>query len=364
MSTAKLLAFFIACCVFLAPLTAGAQTVPPQWSKTATYAPGDMVTYDGNVYRCLHAVTTQDLVPTSAYYSWELNYARNPIVIQIGSRMPFPSLAVAWAYIANARIAQSSTISIEIITKYANFDETFSAPFSLDHPNGAQITIAGDSLANIQLSFTQSSGFILDTGHAFGGVSTLQLETAEPSTQGFYTSTNATMGLISNVEINGFSTGIFADWGSTVAVNSTTTITNFTASGVYAAHNATVNIASGITLASVIAGARTDTGLFAQYGGHITAPACIIHYCHNGLLATEDGSIAATGATIGSNDYGVVAAFRGHIEVEGITASGSTYYDLICSTGGTIDATPNGSKSSTYSSSKANGSTDGSYLYS
>lgn len=363
MSTAKLLAFLIACCVIFTPLAANCQTVPPQWSTTATYAPGDMVTYNGNVYRCLHAVTTQDLVPTEAYYSWELNFARNPIVIQIGDRMPFPSLAVAWAYIENARIAQSSTVSLEIVTKYANFDETFSAPFSLNHPNGAQITLSGDTLANIQLSFTQSSGFTLDRGHTFGGISTVEIETAEPSTEGIYTSTGASMGPISNVAISGFSTGVYADWNSTIAVNSTTTISNFSASGVYAAHNASVNIASGITIASANTGSRTSTGLFAQYGGHITAPSCVIHFCHSGILASEDGNIAATGSTISSNDYGVVATFRGHAQVEGVAASNDTYYDLICSTGGTIDATPNGSTNSKFNTSKANGSTDGSYLY-
>jgi hypothetical protein len=340
------------------------QTVPPAWNGTATYAVGDLVTYEGNTYRCLRPITTHNVYPTQYYTWWEPYYVRTALTIYIGTRMPLPTLAAAWTYIQNARIANAGSIKLYIYTEYGDFNETFTAPFSLDHPFGNKITIAGDKLANVNLSFTASLGLTIDTGHTFGEIENVQVTSAASgASDGVYATTNASLPSLVNVIVNGFAYDIYADRGATVACDSNSVIENYTTAGAYAAHGASINLGSGLTFAGPGVSSIGSYGLYAAFGGQITAPSCTVKTNSVGILAFEGGIVEAPGATIFTNGYGAAATMKGHVDVQGVNASGDTTDDLLAKTGGTIDASPNGSTLSTFGSSKANGSSDGSYIY-
>lgn len=165
--------------IFIAALSlceaAQAQSYPPAWNNTSHYVPGDMVTDYGNVYRCLTAVTKPYLDPSKTYADWELSYVRNNTSVLIGMGEPFPNLFTAWNYVRNARVAGAAFLHLNIVTTGGNLNETFSAPLSLDHESGGQISIVGDNVNNIQLSFPNGNALTIDSGHNFRASQTLRL---------------------------------------------------------------------------------------------------------------------------------------------------------------------------------------------
>src|ERR1700734_4122366 len=112
---------------------AQAQTeFPPAYNNQAHYAVGDLVTDYGNIYRCEVAVTKPYLDPSKTYENWELFYVRSGTTIPIGSGQSFPTIAVAWNYVRNCRVATAAYLHLGIVTTSSNFNESFSAPLNLD----------------------------------------------------------------------------------------------------------------------------------------------------------------------------------------------------------------------------------------
>src|SRR3984957_6448415 len=144
--------FFIVLVTAFLGLTqaASAQTeFPPAYNNQAHYAVGDLVTDYGNLYRCELAVTKPYLDPSKTYKNWELFYVRNNTTIPIGAGQTFPTLAVAWKYVHNARVSQDAYLHLSIVTTNPDHAESFSAPLNLDMDNGGQVSLMGDNFKKI-----------------------------------------------------------------------------------------------------------------------------------------------------------------------------------------------------------------------
>src|ERR1700722_15542065 len=162
--------FFIVLVTAFLGLTqaAHAQTeFPPAYNNQAHYAVGDLVTDYGNIYRCEAAVTKPYLDPSKTYKNWEMFYVRNNTTIPIGPGQTFPDLLTAWTYVKNARVATSAYLHLSIVTTNGLLIESFSAPLNLDMVNGSQVSIIGDTITNVQLSFQNSDGLTIDSNHSF-----------------------------------------------------------------------------------------------------------------------------------------------------------------------------------------------------
>lgn len=208
--------------------TAETQSYPPLWNVNATYDVGDMITLNGNVYRCTQAVSAPGGSPSTSYDHWELNEVRNNTTIIVGVGQPFPTLTKAWTYIENARVDQAAKLHLDISTVNGPYRETYSAPFSLDHGSGARISIIGDIPSNITLSFPSSNGFTIDSGDTFKllqGVTVSQ--TASNPTYGIYATQNSALLNVTDVSFVGSSIPIFADSGANIADCSGLTFANF-----------------------------------------------------------------------------------------------------------------------------------------
>ncbi len=135
MRTRNLIRFLFALSATFVGLTQGAHAqtkFPPAWVNTATYAPGDLVTDYGNIYRCETTVTTPYLDPSKTYQDWELYSVRSGTTLTIGAGQTFPTLAIAWNYVRNCHIAMAAYLHLDIVTTTGNHSETFDAPLNLD----------------------------------------------------------------------------------------------------------------------------------------------------------------------------------------------------------------------------------------
>ncbi len=175
------------------PNLARAQSFPPAWSSSASFAAGDIVQYGGNWYRAMTALSADGPYPASAYGKWELNYVRSNTTLAIGAGQAFANLAYAWQFARNARIADAAYLHLDIVTTSGNFNENFNSAFSLDHSFGALISIIGDNPNNIILNFTgaTSNGLTIDTGHVIGLVDNLVLTGSFSTGSGIVVSSGA-----------------------------------------------------------------------------------------------------------------------------------------------------------------------------
>ncbi|HEY3782876.1 MAG TPA: hypothetical protein VGL56_17465 [Fimbriimonadaceae bacterium] len=173
--------FCVAALTLALPCALQAQSYPPAWSSTAHYANGDLVTYTGNYYRAIATIPGSTKLPTADYPHWELYNARVSTTIPIGVDQAFPDLATAWKYTQNAQVGYSGAIHFTILTTNGNFSETFTAPFSLDHPFGANMSIVGDHAANITLEFPSTYGIYIDSNHSFAELANVTIDTTTSS---------------------------------------------------------------------------------------------------------------------------------------------------------------------------------------
>jgi hypothetical protein len=134
-SKSSLIALLISVLV-LSPHHAAAQAFPPVWSNTATYAGGDLVTDYGNIYRCIAAVTTPYLDPSTSYKNWELFNVRNNTTLIVGVGQPFPTLETAWKFALNTTISSGVGLAIEISTAKGAYSETETNTLVLNHNFG------------------------------------------------------------------------------------------------------------------------------------------------------------------------------------------------------------------------------------
>ncbi len=338
---------------------AEAQTYPPAWSASSTYAAGDIVQLGGNWYRAVKAVTANGASPVSNYASWELNFVRSNTTLMIGGGQIFPTLDTAWKYALNARVADGEYLHLYISTAKSAYNETLSAPFLLDHSSGARMAILGDNVGDILLQFQDTNGFIIDTGHSFNTISGVSLYNDTPSNHndGVKASLQAAILSLSNIGVRGFYNEIHVSQGASVTLSSNVVFGSTEHTEVLAETMGTVYIPTTITINQP--GTNSEYGLLAQYGGVIYAQNSItISGYAYGAATFEAGILELNSATISSCTVGCEAQARGIIALTGGSVTGSTQYDLEADQGGYIYPF-----NTTYNSSLSNFANDGSYIY-
>ncbi len=332
----------IACLCALATLIAAAdaQVSPPVWSNTSKYVPGDMVTDYGNVYRCIKAVTTPYLDPSKTYTNWELNEVRNNTTLTIGTDQTFPTLTAAWTNAINCRVAQGVYLHLAIVTSKGDFSESFTSPFSLDHGAAAGISIIGDQVANINLAFSSSAGFTIDSGCTFGTLENFTLtQTSKDGQRGIALSQNSTIALVSNISFAGSDFPIYADTGSCVTGGSGLQFSGFYGAVITATNGATA-AADGLTIEGTTSGQKTGvSGIVAEFGGHVIAHSAVISNLENAVEAIEAGVADISSSNISQCEYGVWAVMRGHVYAASVNLINDQYGDFWADTGATVDAT-------------------------
>ena len=327
-----LTAFSMLMAVFGLPARGFSQAFPPVWSNTATYAAGDLVTDYGNIYRCIKNVTTPYLDPSKTYASWELYYVRNSTTIVIGVRQPFPSIATAWAYCENCRIAQASYLHLTISTANGDYNEKLPSPFSLDHPFGASISILGDHQDKIKLSLPYI-GFTLDTGHVFGTISNVTLS-GTGGDMGLEASGGANMTSVSNDKIEGYLYDVNANSNGTIIV-SDLNISNSNTQGVAINCSTwgTVYFQTGLSLTGT--SASGSIAISVTDGGRVFAQSCIISDWGTGVQCWEGGYVDAYGSYFEDCSVGIDAELRGFVDDnDGFFKSNAS--DVQCRTGGGV----------------------------
>ncbi len=341
-------------CAFL-PNLAEAQSYPPVWSNTGTYAAGDMVTDYGNIYRCIKTVSTHYLDPSKTYQNWELYYVRNNTTLVIGTGQSFPTLAVAWTFGQNCHIAEGVYLHLSISTANGNLNENLGSGINLDQPCGASISIIGDNQSNI--NFTSLQGIELDTGHSIGLISGITLTGSNQNTgSGVYLTTNASIGTLTESTVLNSWTPIRVDQGARLHCSSSVNVTG-TQIAVYVEEGGSVVFDSD----AVIQGAGA-IGLEATLGGYISATYCTIEGCSNGVYATHGGIVDVHDTTFQQNTYGIQASSSSHVNADyaifGTGPLADTGKDI-----GVYDAgTVNTFNATSYTSSL--GTADGSFIFS
>lgn len=268
-------ALLLSLLAFAIPLTARAQSYPPVWNNTTDYVAGDLVTDYGNIYRCIRAVNTPYLDPSKTYADWELYDVRSNTTLTIGAGQTFPTLTAAWAYALNTRIAGGVYLHFSISTAHGNFSDAIGVPMSLDHPFGANMSIIGDNMDDITLTFNQEykSGLMIDTGHCFGALSNLQIDSVSASPgSAIYATSNATIGAISNINMNPWYSFVDAEEGANLNFTGDFQWNGATFRFCTATTGATINFTNGVlTLNGKRGGPNTPFGLYASFGGTLSA---------------------------------------------------------------------------------------------
>jgi len=296
---------------------APAQSYPPAFSAASSYAVGDQVQLNGNVLRCTHAVTPGGF----KYDDWEMLLVRSNTVLEVGIGQTFSTLQLAWQYAENATIAEGAYLHIYVSTAKGNHSETLAKQFSLDHPFGAQISVIGDNAGNIDFDFSQSNGFVIDSGHSLAALSGISI-TANigiGSYDGLVASSNAALTSVASVTFNGNfqtyveatsgavvnflgtdkfngneSTLISAD-GGTIYIPSNTSLNGGVLSNyaIYAVNGARVFVGSGSSVINC-----SNANIYADFGSLVNVNGCTLHGGSEGgfdVQATHGSSVLAVG---------------------------------------------------------------------
>ncbi len=307
----------------IAASVSGAQSFPPAWTSSATYAAGDIVQYGGNWYRAMTALSAGEPYPAAAYGKWELNFVRSNTTLTIGSGQAFANLVYAWQFARNARIADAAYLHLEIVTSKAKFAETFPTSFSLDHSFGALISIFADNAANTTLTFSGSTGFTIDSGHVLADLGNLNMTTSNAS-----------------------DTAISANQGSLLYVGPCT-IENF-GSVVQATNSSYVSLAGGIVATGCLNGlqAYTNSTINANnieltLGKSAFGTGAGIEAAGNSTVFAEYASIINSLSPSVSN-YGVHSYTGSYVDIDSATISNYKIgcyanYARVYATGATIN---------------------------
>ncbi len=321
----------------LSPICAKAQTeFPPAYNNQAHYAVGDLVTDYGNIYRCEVAVTKPYIDPSVSYKNWELFYVRNNTTLVIGVQQAFPDLATAWTYARNSRVAPSVYLHLSISTADGLLNESFNSPLNLDSNSGSQVSIIGDSEANITLTFPNTSGFYLDTNHAFGSISHVSLVGTLGGGDGIYAGTGASYADIDNASIKGFGINIYAGQCATIFLDQNITLASSGSQVCLADTGASIIFYEGVTTTGTSAGGTED--LYANHGGRISAEYSNIQDVYTAAYASNGGYVDVSHSTFTNYHFGCFADFGGNITAEDCILNGASGVDLLANHMATIDA--------------------------
>jgi hypothetical protein len=349
----KAFSLLAACACLLAIAgSARAQSYPPKWSSSATYAVGDQVQTGGNVYRAISAVPANAANPATNPTDWALDQVKSDTTLLIGQGQTFGTLQQAWSFISNARVGDGVYLHLYISTAKGNFDDTFTAPFLIDHQSGARIAIIGDNVNNIELDFESSNGIIIDTGHSFNTVSNLTIYSENGGNRdGVKADFDATISALSGVVIEDFQNGVHVTQNASVSVFGATLVTGNYTNAFFAETAGSIVIPNGIALVPT----GLSTAFEADDGGLIIAPNC-------NIIGGEDAAEASYGAFIDINTSHVTAALGATASTRGFVRCSycvfnTTSISLSVSGGGIIAA-----DHATYSTSQSGGASDGSYI--
>jgi hypothetical protein len=313
---------------------ARAQSYPPAWSGAASYVIGDQAQASGNVYRCIKAVSSTT-GPTSDYAHWELYFVRANTTLTIGVQETFPSLASAWTYAQNAKVADGAYLHFYISSAHSGgvYSESFSAPLLLDHSSGARLAILGDSTGDT-LSFGATNGIIIDTGHSFNTISTLTISGTGPD--GIKADYAATLSLLSNATISGFQNGVHALQGGAVTLQNNCTFTHINDYCCLAEASGNIVALDGLTISASSANPSFGAAFGATNGGVIVAESCSVSYYSTMAQANFGGTIDVKNSTA-ANCTNPVDAAGGSIECSNSHYSAS-YIGILAQDGGAVDA--------------------------
>ncbi len=331
-----------------------AQSYPPVWSTSASYAAGDTVQYGGNWYRSMKAQTPNSLSPATTYANWELNYVRSSTTLNVGVKQAFPLLINAWTFAHNARIADGAYVHLAILTTYGKYSQSGGQSFSMDQGSGANISIIGDNVANILFTFGLD-GFTIDTSHSIALISGVGI--VAPHGRAFWASSGASIGRISNTTISNVGEGVEADTNASVSCDSSVSISGFVTA---IAANNLGSVAVGSN-ASFDGGGKQngDTCFGASWGGVVQAENCSVTNCGYGAYVEEGGIANLDSSYFGGCGVAVLATIRGHVEAGHCTfgnpAADTT--DIVSNTGSTVDA-----PGATFATASV-GNSDGSYIF-
>lgn len=354
------LLFSIYClAVLLVPSHSNAQSFPPAWSTSATYAAGDIVQYGGNWYRAMTALAAGGPYPAAAYGKWELNYVRSNTTLTIGAKQSFANIVYAWQFARNARIADAAYLHLNIVTTYGTFNESFSAPFSLDHSSGALISLIGDTADAIVLTFPDINGFVVDSGHSFNAISNMILSGVAVNSatggHGISATYGATIANVSDVHLENFGSGAYADQNGSIFLGNTVFVVQcYTA--MTADHGGTIT-AAGV---SFILDGSAGPALLANHNGTITDESAGIENSSTngvGALAENGGVIDVNSSLINGWSKGCEALYGGRITASNASFASNTV-DLVAQYSGTIYAVP-----TTLDDGSSTGTDDGSYIW-
>jgi hypothetical protein len=279
----------------------------------------------------------------------------------IGAGEPFPTLSAAWAYAQQARVADGAYLHFYISSTNGNYAGASSVPFLLDQVSGSRIAIIGDNPLDDSIIFINCNGFIVDTGHSINTISGLTISystTTNANTVGIKADFNSSISAISNLKIVDFNAGIQATQTASITVDSTTSISGWTAYACEAQNGGSIVAPDGIALVGIVA-SPTIVGLYADHGAQIYAPGSNIRDCGVAAEAYDNATVDVSDSTIGENETGCEAAERGFINCSGATFNDNVNGngDLYATKGGYIQAS-----GASFTSSTQGGSVDGSYI--
>jgi hypothetical protein len=271
-------------------------------------------------------VSTPNLAPTTYYTYWELWEVRSNTTLIIGTKEPFPTLQVALNNIANCRIAEPVYLHLYISSAYGNHTETLMTPTNLDHPFGANISILGDNESNITFDYDTSDGFIVDSGHTFGTISNVEVQS---NYNAIHATTGGIFANIDGVNVTGPSnnvgyTGFSADTGGIINAGAIT-CTDDNNCGCSASTGGRIFVGKSVTVTSANG---SGSGLSANNGGFISAVGCSVTGPSTGLDAQNAGVIIAVGAKISHTEIAISANLNSTIDFSSSTIQNSSIYDL------------------------------------
>jgi hypothetical protein len=351
----RFLVLVAAAAAFAIPTLAKAQSYPPAWNATATYAIGDVVQENGNWYRAIKAVTTHNLDPAKVFTYWELNYVRGNTTLYVGAQETFATFLEAWNYALNAKISDAVYLHFYISSFHGNLTQTFSSSFSLDHQSGGRISIIGDNPANIVMNF-DLGGMTIDGGHNLASITGVGFYGSQGGSVAIDASGGASISSLGNLMFHGFDVGLMADSnGSIRNVGSLSAVTINTAL-VEATSSGSIIFTTELNFSG--AGTLPLYGLYANDGGVIVCNICTLSDCNYGICADHSGVIEATGCNVSHCNYGAAAYDHGMIDVTQGMFPSNAVYDLLAAEGAGVRA-----MSASYATLQEGTTADGSYIF-
>jgi hypothetical protein len=327
----------LAAVAILVPSLCSAQSYPPVWSSSATYAAGDLVQYGGNWFRSVKALAAAGPEPSNGFGSWELNYIRSNTTLLVGVGQQFTSLQNAWGFALEARVADGAYLHFSLSSQHGALLDAFTGPFSLDHQSGSKISIIGDVPSHIYLG--GEAGFpgtalSIDSGHTIASLSNVTI-LGQGKGYGLSATTNASINC-TNVQVAFFATAVYALQGASVSFDPSSSLAGSASNTVIASQNANV-VVSGITINNT----SSSVMLTANAGGVIVAQSCTLNgnggSKNVGVAAANQGYIDISDGTVENFTYGVQSYGHSFVNASYMTGSGNGT-DIWAANNGVVNA--------------------------